>query len=92
MWGRDKNFQVLMIFWLRNCGKKNSVREFLISQLENHHNLKNLVPTPHNTLVIMWDRDKNFQVLMIFELLNREKQNFNCSTFIIHYPDKTSGF
>ena len=33
-----------------------------------------VVPTPHNTLVIMWGRDKNFQVLMMYELLNRENK------------------
>ena len=43
---------------------------FAISQLINHQNLKILIPTPHNTLVIMWCRDKNFQVSMLFELRN----------------------
>ena len=45
---------------------KNLLSESAISQLKNHRNLKVLVPTQHNTQVIMWVRDKNFQVAMIF--------------------------
>jgi hypothetical protein len=36
--------------------------------------LKMLVSTPHNTLVIMWGKDKNFQVLMLYERTNWEKK------------------
>ena len=53
--------QVLFIFfgwivhkgWIKeNLSKFNSV--FAISQLIQHRNLKILVPSPHNTLVIIW--------------------------------------
>ena len=47
-------------------------------QLIHHRNLKMLVHTPHNTLVIMLGRDKNFQVLMMYELQNRENQITLC--------------
>ena len=46
----------------------------MISQLKNYLNSKILVPTPHNTLVIMWGRDKNFSVSMIFQLRNLENK------------------
>jgi hypothetical protein len=32
--------------------------------------MKFVVPTPHNTLLIMWGRDKNFQVSSIYEMRN----------------------
>ena len=57
---------------------------FAISQLKNHRNLEILVPTPHKTLVIMWGRDKNFQVLMIFELLNHKNKMSLTKVFIAH--------
>ena len=47
---------------------------FAISQLLQPQNLKILVPTPHTTLVIMWGRDKNFQVLMLYELRNNKNK------------------
>ena len=47
---------------------------FAISQLKNIYNLKILVPTPHNTLVIMWGWDKNFPVSMIFEVRNSKNK------------------
>ena len=43
-----------------------------ISQLIQHWNITILVPTFHNTLVIMWGRDKNFQVLVLYEQRNCE--------------------
>jgi hypothetical protein len=43
---------------------------FVISQLIQHQNLKILVPTLHNTQVIICVRDKNFQVSMLYEMRN----------------------
>ena len=45
---------------------------FAISQPIQHQNFKNLIPTSHNTLV--WGRDKDFQVLMLYELRNCEEE------------------
>ena len=42
------------------------------------------VPSPHNTLVIMWGRDKNFQVSMIFELRNCENKISLSEVFFSH--------
>ena len=39
---------------------------FTIAQLKKHRNLKIVVHTPHNTLLVMWGRDKNFQFSMLF--------------------------
>ena len=47
---------------------------FTFSQLIQHRKLKILVPSTHNTLVIMWGREKKFQVLMLYELRNRKNK------------------
>ena len=66
-----KNIMVYSKGWVKkNLTKWNFV--FAISQLIHHQNLKNLVPTLHNTIVIIWGRDKNFRVSMMYELRNRE--------------------
>ena len=52
----------------KNLTKQNFV--IAILQLIHHQNLKILVPTPYNTIVIMWGKDKNFQVFMMYELRN----------------------
>ena len=52
--------------WYKEWTKWNFV--FVISQLKKHCNSKILVPTPHNTLVFFWDRERNFQVSMFFYL------------------------
>jgi hypothetical protein len=38
---------------------------FAISKLIQHQNLNIPVPTPHNTLVIMWGKDNNFHLHFI---------------------------
>ena len=43
---------------------------FAIFALKKHRNMNILVSTPHNTLVIMWGRNKNCQVSMIYECRN----------------------
>ena len=57
---------------------------FTISQLIQHQNLNICVPTPHNTLVIMWGRDKNFKVLMLYELRNRERKKYVSDILLFH--------
>ena len=54
-----------------------------ISQLIKHRNLKILGPTPHNTQGIMLGRDKNFQVLMLYELRNRENKKYARDVFAV---------
>jgi hypothetical protein len=49
---------------------------FAISLLIQRRNLKILVSTPDNALVIMWDRDKNIQLLMLYELRNRGNKKY----------------
>ena len=53
---------------------KDGAKKLTKWQLINDRNLKILVPTPHNCLGIRWGRDKNFQVSMIFDLLNRKNK------------------
>ena len=78
------NYCILIKGWLnKNLPMQTFV--FAISQLKNHRNLKILVPTPHNTLVIMWGRDKNFQVLMIFQL-KIAKTKFYLLRFFFSHP------
>ena len=48
---------------------------FVFFQLLQHRNLKILIPAPYNTLVIMWVRDKNFQVSLPYELRNCDNKN-----------------
>ena len=62
-------------FWhIKGEQKTLSKLNFVLAiwQLIRHWNLKILVPAPHNTLVIMWGRDKNVQVLMLYKLTNCE--------------------
>ena len=54
---------------------------FFICQLIYHQNLKIIVPTPYNTLVILWGRDKNFQSSIKYDLINHKKNNWK--TFLL---------
>ena len=55
---------------------------------EKSSKLEILVPTPQNTLVIMWGWDKNFWVSMIFQLINRENK-ISLSEFFFDSPFKS---
>ena len=48
---------------------------FTISQHIQNQNLKILVSTPHNHQGIMWCRDKNFKVSLLYELRKCEDKN-----------------
>ena len=56
-----------------------------IPQLMHHRNLKIIVPTTHNTLVIMWGRDKNFQVSIMYKLRKR-KNKILLGQFLFYSP------
>ena len=47
-------------YYYKGRGKKSISKWNFVFAIGQHQNLKILVPTPHNTLVIVWGRDKNF--------------------------------